>query len=126
MADPANRSLTETEARLTRWMLQHGTPEAAAFLRQLEDAEVTPWRCSCGCASINFQIKGRPIAPPGVNILGDFLFGVDEDLSGIFIFESAGVLSGLEVYGLAGDAPKFLPLPEALRRVAGPASAQHE
>jgi len=29
-------------------MLEHGTTEARAFLLQLKDAEVTPWRCSAG------------------------------------------------------------------------------
>jgi hypothetical protein len=36
--------------------------------------------------------------------------------SGIFVFEKDGMLAGLEVYGLAGDAPKSLPVSESLRR----------
>lgn len=83
------------------------------YLPQLDLAEVTPWRC--GCASINFQIQGRPPAPPGVNILGDYLAGEGNLLSGAFIFESDGTLSGLEVYGLAGEAPHSLPRIEKLR-----------
>jgi hypothetical protein len=110
-----NRPLKDAEYNLARWMLEHGEPAAHEFLPQLELAEVTPWRCPCGCASINFQIKGRPLAPPGVHILADFIFGDDESLSGIFIFEKAGVLSGLEVYSLAADAPTSLPAPESLR-----------
>jgi hypothetical protein len=35
--------------------------------------------------------------------------------SGIFISSSGGILAGVEVYGLVGDAPKELPEPEALR-----------
>lgn len=96
-------------------MLENGTREALAFLAQLERAEVTPWKCPCGCASINFQVKGQPEAPPGVHILGDFLVGEGERLCGAFIFESGGLLSGLEVYGLAGDAPTVLPNAEDLR-----------
>jgi hypothetical protein len=115
MVVETNRPLTEAERHLARWLLEHGTREALTFLRQLDDAEVTAWRCECGCASINFQIKGHAIAPPGVHILSDHVFGADADLSGIFIFESGGLLSGLEVYGLAGDAPKCLPTPELLR-----------
>lgn len=110
-----NRPLTDQERNLVRWMLEHGNPEAAAFLPQLELAEVTPWRCSCGCASINFQIRGMPVAPPGVRILADFDFMDNETLSGIFVFENDGILSGLEVYGMAGDAPKSLPEPSELR-----------
>jgi hypothetical protein len=122
----ANRPLTALERNLARWLLEHGTSDAEAFLAQLDAAEVTPWRCKCGCASINFQIKGRPLAPPGVHILSDYLFGVDDDLSGIFIFESGGVLSGLEVYGLGGDAPKFLPAPEVLRPFSVARSTRRE
>ena len=47
--------------------------------------------------------------------MADFIFGTDDDLSGIFVFEQSGILAGLEVYGLAGDAPKSLPSPESLR-----------
>jgi len=102
-------------------MLEHGTPEAREFLSQLELAEVTPWKCPCGCASINFQIKGQPEAPPGVHILGDFLMGSGDSTSGAFIFESGGLLSGLEVYGLAGEAPAVLPSFDELRSFAGTA-----
>jgi len=110
-----NRELTDHERRLVTWMLQHGGPEALQFLKQLELAEVTPWRCPCGCASINFQIRGKPTPPPGVNPIADFVFGEEDKLSGIFVYEKDGILSGLEVYGLAGDAPKSLPEPELLR-----------
>jgi hypothetical protein len=110
-----NRELTDHERRLVRWMLEHGSPEAPAFLTQLELAEVTPWRCPCGCASINFQIRGKPAAPPGVHPIADFVFGEEESLSGIFVYEKNGILSGMEVYGLTGDAPKSIPEPEALR-----------
>jgi hypothetical protein len=113
----ANRQLSEHERRLVRWMLRHGSPEAADFLIQLEHAEVTPWRCGCGCASIHFKIRDRPEAPPGVHPIADFIFGEDESLSGVFVFEKDGILSGLEVYGLGGDAPKSLPAPEELRPV---------
>jgi hypothetical protein len=96
-------------------MLEHGGPKAAAFLNQLKLAEVTPWTCKCGCASINFQIRGYPEAPPGVRPVADFVFGEGDALSGIFVFENEGILSGLEVYGLAGDAPARLPDPTELR-----------
>lgn len=35
--------------------------------------------------------------------------------SGAFIYSCNGVLSGIEVYGLSGDAPHFLPAPLTLR-----------
>jgi hypothetical protein len=118
-----NRELTDHERRLVRWMLEHGNAEASAFLPQLELAEVTPWRCRCGCASINFQIRGKPAPPPGVHPIADFVFGEGETLSGIFVYEKGGILSGLEVYGLAGDEPKSLPEPETLRQFGDSAAA---
>ena len=111
-SNQSDRPLTELELRLSRWMLEHGSVDAHAYLSQLDLAEVTPWRCPCGCASINFKIAGHPVAPPGVHILADFVFG--DPQSGIFLYESNGILSGLEVYGLAGDAPNWLPEPQLL------------
>lgn len=110
-----NRPLTHEEYALVRWMLENGEPEAISFLPQLEIAEVTPWRCPCGCASINFPLKGHAIPPPGVHPISDYIFGDEGNPSGIFIFERDGVLAGLEVYGLAGDAPKSLPSAQELR-----------
>jgi len=92
-----SRPLTTTEKELVRWMLEHGEPEAKNFLPQLEQAQVTPWRCSCGCASINFSIQGYPQPSGGIHPIADFLFGTEENLSGIFVFEQSGVLAGLEV-----------------------------
>jgi len=113
------RPLTDHEHRLAAWMLEHGLPEAREYLHQLRNAAATLWRCPCGCASLNLKVAGKPEAPPGVHILGDFIFGTEENLSGAFIYSSEGVLSGLEVYGLAGDAPSELPSPSDLRPFDG-------
>ncbi|HEY3935150.1 MAG TPA: hypothetical protein VGL65_11110 [Gemmatimonadales bacterium] len=118
-----NRELTDQERRLVRWMLENGGADAAGFLPQLDQAEVTPSKCPCGCASIDFQIRGRPMAQAGIHPVADFVFGEDETVSGIFVFEKDGILSGLEVYGLAGDAPRSLPQPEDLRPFCGPGAA---
>jgi hypothetical protein len=111
---PDERPLTAAEYHLARWMLEHGGQEAEGFLPQLEHARVVA-RCPCGCASIDFEVAGRPRPSGGLRILGDFLCGGGSDLSGVFIFERHGVLAGIEVYGLAGDAPKTLPEPGVLR-----------
>lgn len=109
-----DRPLTSHEKQLIRWLLEHGNPEAQLFLSQLEKAKATSWRCPCGCASINLSIDNLPEPSGGLHILADFVFGSDTDLSGVFVFEKSGVLAGLEVYGLASEAPEILPLPEAL------------
>ncbi|MET4207705.1 MULTISPECIES: hypothetical protein [Bradyrhizobium] len=114
MSTEHNRPLTDAERDLARWMLEHGTEEARQYLDQLKLAEVTPWRCRCGCASINFQIKGHAEAPPGAQILGEFLLSDGDLQSGVFIYSSGGLLSGIEVYGLVGDAPALLPRPQNL------------
>lgn len=119
----ATRPLTEQERDLAQWMLAHGSAEAVAFEAQLAHAEATTWRCSCGCASFNFKIEGKSIAPPGVHVLADFIVGEGDEMFGVFIFESGGTLSGLEVYSLAADAPQLLPAPYQLRPWSKPNSA---
>lgn len=111
-----SRPLTAAEYELTRWLLEHGKPEATNFLPQLERAQGSDWKCTCGCASFNFEIDGHE-APPGVNVLSDFVFGEGENLCGIFAYESKGVLAGVEVCGYAVDAPKALPTPAELRSI---------
>jgi hypothetical protein len=118
----ATRPLTKQERQLAHWMLENGGPEASHFLPQLARAEATTWRCVCGCASFNFKVSGEPEAPPGVNILGDFMVGEGQDSFGVFIFQSGGILSGVEVYGLSTDAPQTLPQPEQLHPFEAAAS----
>jgi hypothetical protein len=110
-----DRPLTDAERKLIQWMLEHGKENAHDFLPQLKKALVSPWRCSCGCASIHLKIVDRQEPVGGMQLLADFIFGCDEKLSGIFVYEQDGILSGLEVYGLGGDAPTLLPSPESLR-----------
>jgi hypothetical protein len=109
------REMTPSERTLVRWMLDHGKPEATGYRDQLEVAQVTAWKCGCGCASFNLSIPGRPAPPPGVHVLADFVIEEREDgYSGIFVYESGGILSGVEVTGVP-NAPRTLPRPEQLR-----------
>lgn len=117
------RDLTEKEYNLAKWLLEHGNDDAHQYIDQLEKAEATDWKCECGCASFNFKIKGKAEAEPGVHILSDYLFGHEASLAGIFIFSSKGVLSGIEVYGLAVDAPSVLPGLSELRPMESEANA---
>jgi hypothetical protein len=108
------RPLTQAERELARWMLEHGTPGAGTFLPQLDKAEVVA-RCPCGCASFDLEVNGLPAPTGKLRTLGDYVFGDEADLAGAFVFERGGVLAGVEVYGLAGDAPRDLPGPDSLR-----------
>ena len=110
------RALTEAERWLTKWMIEHGTCDHARFLSQLDAAQV--WsQCSCGCASVNFQIGDHPThSKSGLQILGDFIYGEEQTgLFGAFVFAKDGWLAGLEVYSLSGETPSVLPDPEDLR-----------
>jgi hypothetical protein len=111
---PLKRPLTPVERDLTEWMLRHGRPDARDYLPQLENATVAS-RCPCGCASIDFAIRGQAASENTLDILGDYLFGGPDDLAGAFVFARGGVLAGLEVYGLARENPKELPRPASLR-----------
>lgn len=121
----ATRPLTDQERHLAEWMLVHGSPDAARYIEQLDRTEATRWQCPCGCASINFAVSGPPIVPADAFVLGDYLVGESDDVFGIFIFQAEGWLAGIEVYGLANDAPKTLPAPAMLHKAhfGGPAAA---
>ncbi|HSU14964.1 hypothetical protein [Longimicrobium sp.] len=112
---PEDRPLTYAERALATWMLEHGEADGRAFLPQLGRARVVS-RCGCGCASIALAVDGlhRPAAG-GLRILGDFVHGDGDEVSGIFIFEREGVLAGIEVHALGGGTPASLPAPEVLR-----------
>ena len=98
-------------------MLEHGTPEASAFLEHLERARVVS-RCACGCATIDLKVDGlQPARDAGMRVLADFWFEDGHQTSGVFIYAYDGVLSGIEVTGYSGDIPKVLPAPESLHPV---------
>jgi hypothetical protein len=111
---PEHRDLTDEERTLARWLLEHGEPDTTPFVTQLGVAKVVA-RCPCGCASIDFEVEGRSPPSGHLRILSDYVYGDAETLTGIFIFERGGVLAGLEVYGLAGEAPSVLPNAQQLR-----------
>jgi hypothetical protein len=99
---PEDRPLSDHEAMLVRWLLEHGKPRAAEFLPQLEKARVTRWRCPCGCASVNFTIDGQQ-PPPGIGleVLSNYVWeDAEHREAGIFVLAIAGFLAGLEVYTL--------------------------
>jgi hypothetical protein len=116
-----NRAPTPEEQTLLRFLLENGKPEARRLLQQVERAQATDWRCTCGCASFNLAFDG--VEPQGdMKIVGDFVCSTESgELCGVFVFEKGGVLGGVEIYALAGEAPSALPKPESLRPFVGSA-----
>ena len=114
---PDERSLTIDEVTLVRWLLEHGKSDASGFLSQLTDARVISG-CPCGCASVDFAIAGM-VSPDGcgMHILADYQWqGIDGSPFGVFVFSSGGLLAGLEVYSIDGQATATsLPTIEQLR-----------
>jgi hypothetical protein len=100
---PEDRPLTAAESGLVRWLLQHGDPQAASFLPQLDRAWVAS-RCGCGCASIDFAIGG--VVPPvaaGMRILSDYEWQTaGGEILGVFVFERGGMLAGVELWSQDG------------------------
>src|SRR6266576_3834750 len=88
------RPLTADEHRLIGWMLEHGSQEASLLLPQLARARATSWRCPCGCASLSLVVEGQPprVETSHMHIVADFIFGPDDQPSGVFIFQKGGML----------------------------------
>ena len=110
------RPLSTPERELIRWLLEHGAPEASRHLSVLDHLQVVG-RCECGCASIDVAVGGnRPVPGAPLNVLADYTF---RDASGhlgrVFVFERDGVLAGLEVWSIDGEAAiNRLPSPDVL------------
>jgi hypothetical protein len=115
---PDDRPLTTNEASLVRWLLEHGTPAAGGFLPQLAVARVA-FRCTCGCASIDFAIGGVIPAAGPIGLLADYEYqSGDGHLFGAFVFERAGLLAGLEVWSIDGrSAASWLPEVDQLKPI---------
>jgi hypothetical protein len=114
---PEDRPLTPQEQGIVRWLLEHGQPDAVAYLPQLDRARVVS-RCPCGCASIDFAIDG--VVPPpevGMHVLSHYVWQTyDGTYCGIFVFSRGGLLAGLELWSADGmEAVSSLPAVEWLR-----------
>lgn len=116
---PEDRPLTQAEAALVKWLLEHGTDEARALLPQLDRARVVS-RCSCGCASVDFSIDGK-VAPSksGISVVSDYRWDSPEGhLFGVFAFAREGLLSGIDLWSMDGRATaSTLPDPDQLRPI---------
>ena len=68
-------------------------------------------------ASFNLRVSGIGGLPPKkMEGVADFVFQQDGETCGIFVFVQHGALSGVELCGYSGDAPKSLPDPNILRQ----------
>ncbi len=103
---PDDRPLSAAETQLIRWLLEHGHVAAQSYLPQLDHARVVS-RCYCGCVSIDFAID--EVVPPtgdGMGILADYEWRDDNGaMFGVFVFERAGLLAGLDIWSQDGLAP---------------------
>ena len=100
----------------------HGLPGAAAHLGALDRARVVG-RCGCGCASVDFAVDGRrPPHGATYEVLADYQWrDAAGCLGGVFAFARGGVLAGLEVWSVDGEADTTrLPAPDALEPLGTP------
>jgi len=119
-----NRALTSSEVAVVRWLLEHGGAEAQEFLPQLSQASVVS-HCPCGCASIDFAVGGKRPNDPAMHVLSDFQWQDAQGcLFGAFVFEQEGLLAGLELWSIDGQAtPSSLPPVESLMPYGSPQQA---
>jgi hypothetical protein len=106
-----DRTLSADEQSLLRWLLEHGTRDAANYLPQLEKTRVCT-RCPCGCASIELAVDGvEPRRNQGMHTLADCEYRNElGHLFGVFVFERGGFLAGLELWSVDGESiPSTLP-----------------
>jgi hypothetical protein len=104
-----NRPLTEEEATLLKWLLEHGFRGARDFVSQIERLTVVG-KCTCGCPTIYFAFDGRPVKRKGEQLISDYIAEVDKMPVGVMVFQTDGLLSSLEIYSLPGtDKPFGLP-----------------
>ncbi len=107
---PDVRPLTEHERTLLEWLLNHGTPEAKAYLPQLPHITVVS-RCPCGCPTINLAVNSQTASEEtSATILADIQATSPEGIPiGILLFARAGLLDTLEIYPLADETIFTLP-----------------
>ena len=106
-----SRPLTQLERRLLDSLLALDFPGVEA-LRLQADTVLAFSSCPCGCGSIGFEhLNGLRPGPSGVTVpLNPIVHnGNGDDVGGLILFLSDGLLQDLEVYSF-GTEP--LPLPE--------------
>ena len=105
-----SRNVTDEEAELVRWLVEHGEPGCDRLLSQVKDLKVVS-KCKCGCPTVYFALEGEGNSRKGERLVSDWLAKMNEELFGVMLFEVAGEISSLEVYSCAGTVKSF-DLPE--------------
>lgn len=105
-----DRPLSLQERELLLWLIEHsGSDDKPRLHSQVEALSVCE-KCTCGCPTVYFALKGVPVNQKREHLIADYLATVDEQDVGVMLFERAGLLSSLEVYSCAGsDKPFGLP-----------------
>src|SRR6185437_16786785 len=75
--EPLNRSLTEEERDLVRWLVEHSFMENAARLLPQVDRLTVVSKCNCGCPTIDFALDGKLAERRGEKYIGDWLADID-------------------------------------------------
>jgi hypothetical protein len=114
-----NRSPSDKEIELVRWLLENGIQGAENYLSQIGKLRVVS-KCRCGCPSVNFGFDGMALdSKSGMEVLSDYCWGAGgKDLRGIFVFARDKKLAGLEVWSIDGlITPSELPKISELRKL---------
>ena len=108
---PEDRPLNSEERTLIEWLLANGSPVSAAYLQQLEGLHVVA-RCGCGCPTVDLAVADTQASTTGASqILADFLGMTPGRIKvGVILHVRQGKISELEVYSLAGQPSRSLPL----------------
>ena len=119
-----DRPLASNELAVVQWLLEHGDGDNSLFLEQLKSARVVRL-CGCGCASIDFSISGKRPQHFAMRVLSDHQWRNDQGhLFGAFVFEQDGLLAGLDLWSVDGQAmPDSMPPLESLVPFGSPSQA---
>jgi hypothetical protein len=103
---PENRDLTNQEASLVRWLVEHGEPGCDLLLDQVENLKVVS-KCNCGCPTIYFELQTAGNSRKGERLVSDWVAEMNDEMFGVMLFEAAGQISSLEVYCCSGRVTTF-------------------
>lgn len=104
--EPLHRGVSQEEANVVGWLIEHGEPGAGEYAGDVQSLTVIA-RCNCGCPTVYFEVEGNPANRKGEKIISDHLGTVDGQEVGVMLFALGKQLSSLEVYSPAGSEKPF-------------------